>query len=165
MSKIYYYEDFLGDALQDVGSFSFTQDEIIQFAVQFDPQSFHTDPEAAERSIYGGLIASGWHTCSRTMRLMCDTYLIETASSGSPGIDNISWIKPVRPGDVISVRRTTLEHRMSRSNPQRGLVLSEFTLTNQNGEKVMTMKAWSMILSREALFSGDFEDEPWDGKS
>lgn len=153
MSKRYYYEDFLGDDLQDVGSFSLTEDEIIAFAVQFDPQIFHTDPQAAKQSIYGGLIASGWHTCARTMRLMCDTYLLETASSGSPGLENISWIKPVRPGDVISVRRTTLESRLSRSHPERGLVLSEFALTNQDGEKVMTMKAWSMILSREALFS------------
>lgn len=153
MSKRYYYEDFLGEDLQDVGSFSFTEDEIIAFAIQFDPQIFHIDPQAAKQSIYGGLIASGWHTCSRTMRLMCDAYLLETASSGSPGLENISWIKPVRPGDVITVRRTTLDSRLSRSHPERGLVLSEFTLTNQNGETVMTMKAWSMILSREALFS------------
>ncbi|MBU4611709.1 MaoC family dehydratase [Achromobacter sp. GG226] len=151
MNKRYYYEDFLGDGLQDVGSFSFTEDEVIAFASQFDPQSFHTDRDAAAHSIYGGLIASGWHTCSRTMRLMCDAYLLETASSGSPGVENISWIKPVRPGDVIQVRRTTLEHRLSRSHPGRGLVLSEFTLTNQQGEKVMTMRAWSMIQSRETL--------------
>ncbi len=153
MNKRYYYEDFLGEGLQEVGSFSLDKDEIIAFARQFDPQSFHTDEAAARQSIYGGLIASGWHTCARTMRLMCDAYLLETASSGSPGIEKVSWILPVRPGDVISVRRTTLESRLSSSKPGRGLVLSEFTLTNQDGETVMTMRAWSMILSRDALAS------------
>lgn len=144
-----HFEDFVPGEDHDLGSFSFTKEEIIDFARQFDPQTFHTDEIAAVDSHFGGLVASGWHTCSRLMRLMCDSYLLDAAAGGSPGVEGINWLKPVYPGDVISVRRTTLEARPSRSKPDRGMVLSEVTLTNQNREVVMTMRAWTMMFKRE----------------
>jgi len=143
-------EDFEVGQRDELGSFSMTKEEIIEFATQFDPQVFHTDEAAAENSSFGGLVASGWHTCAKLMRTMCDAYLLDAASGGSPGVENISWLKPVRPGDVISAVRTTLEVRPSRSKPDRGMVLSEVELTNQKGERVMTMRAWSMLFRRSA---------------
>ncbi len=146
-----YLEDFEVGQNHAVGSFSMTKEEIIEFATRFDPQPFHIDEGAAQQSPFGGLIASGWHTCAKLMRTMCDAYLLKAAGAGSPGIENISWIKPVRPGDVISVVRETEKINPSRSKPDRGMVLSKFTLTNQNGEVVMTMSGWGMFFRRGAV--------------
>lgn len=146
-----YLEDFEVGQTSDVGSFSMEKDEIIEFASRYDPQPFHIDEAAAQQSPFGGLIASGWHTCAKLMRTMCDAYLLKAAGAGSPGIENISWIKPVRPGDVISVIRTTEKVNPSRSKPDRGMVLSSYTLTNQNGELVMTMSGWGMFFRRGAV--------------
>lgn len=145
-----HFEDFVPGEAHELGSFSFTKEEIIDFARQFDPQTFHTDEVAAVDSHFGGLVASGWHTCSRLMRLMCDAYLLDAATGGSPGVEAINWLKPIYPGDVISARRVTLEARRSRSKPDRGMVLSEVTLTNQKQEAVMVMRAWSMMFLRAA---------------
>jgi acyl dehydratase len=106
------------------------------------------DEAAAKRSIYGGLIASGWHTCAMVMRMMCDAYLLDSDSVGSPGIDNLKWLKPVRPGDTISARRTTLETRASKSKPDIGIVNNLWEVFNQKGEMVMSMQGYGMFRRR-----------------
>lgn len=145
-----YLEDFTVGERHDVGTFTMDKDEIVDFARQFDPQPFHIDEDAAKASPFGGLIASGWHTCAKLMRTMCDAYLLKAGGAGSPGIENISWIKPVRPGDTISILRETEKVNPSRSKPDRGMVLSKYTLTNQHGEVVMTMQGWGMFFRRDA---------------
>jgi acyl dehydratase len=100
--------------------------------------------------MFGGLIASGWHTCSLAMRMICDAYLLETASAGSPGVENVRWLKPVRPGDTLRLRLEVIEARPSRSRPDVGIVRNRWEMTNQHGEAVMTMEGWGMIHRREA---------------
>ena len=140
-----WWEDFsVGDSTE-MGRHTFTEEEIVAFARQFDPQPFHIDREAAKASIYGGLIASGWHTCSVGMRMMCETYINRSISMGSPGVDNIRWLKPVRPGDTLVYSRTVLEARSSRSRPEAGLVKSRWEAVNQRGERVLTMEGWGML--------------------
>ena len=132
----------------EMGSHTFSEAEIIDFARQFDPQPFHVDPVAAKDSFFKGLIASGWHTCAIAMRLMVDKYVARSASLGSPGLDNIRWLAPVRAGDTISYRRTTTASRPSESKPDIGLVHSRWEAVNQRGEKVMTMEGWGMFRRR-----------------
>jgi acyl dehydratase len=150
MATKYYYEDLAATPSDNIGSRSITSEEIIRFAREYDPQPFHVDPEAAKRSPYGGLIASGWMTCAVVMRMMCDAYLLESASLGSPGIDNVKWLKPVRPGDTITVVRKTLEARKSASKPDRGIIRSLWEVTNQDGETVMTMEGLGIFRCRPA---------------
>ena len=140
-----YWEDFEAGATVEMGRHTFTQAEIIDFARQFDPQPFHTDPEAAKASEFGGLIASGWHTCAVAMRMLCDNYLNRSVSLGSPGIENVRWLVPVRAGDTLSYRRVVLEARASRSRPDRGLVKSRTEAVNQKGETVLTFEGWGMF--------------------
>lgn len=142
---VLWWEDFEVGEIVEMGRHTFTEPEIIAFGRQFDPQPFHTDPAAARDSIYGGLIASGWHTCAVGMRLMCETYVNRTASMGSPGVENIRWLKPVRAGDTLSYRRQVLEARPSRSRPAAGLVKSRWEAVNQEGEIVLTMEGWGMF--------------------
>jgi acyl dehydratase len=144
-----YFEDYFVGALHEFGSITVEEDEVTSFARRFDPQPFHTDPEAAKESIFGGLIASGWHTASLMMRLVVDNYLDATTSLGSPGVDELRWLKPVRPGDVLSVRATVLEAIRSRSKPDRGLVRTRVEMLNQHGEVVMTLKAMNLMRCRE----------------
>ncbi|HIJ68705.1 MAG TPA: MaoC family dehydratase [Deltaproteobacteria bacterium] len=143
-------EDFVVGSVSEFGSIAVEEAEIIDFARRFDPQVFHTDPEAAKRSIYGGLIASGWHTASMMMRLIVDHYLPGARSLGSPGIDELRWILPVRPGDELSIRVTVMEANRSRSKPDRGVVRSLVEVLNQNHEVVLTMKAINLLLCRDA---------------
>lgn len=146
--QLLYWEDFpVGDTME-MGSHTFTEAEIIDFARQFDPQPFHIDPAAAKNSFFRGLIASGWHTCAIAMRLMVDKYVARSASLGSPGLDNIRWLAPVRAGDTISYRRTTTAARASESKPGVGLLHSRWEATNQRGEMVMTMEGWGMFRRR-----------------
>ena len=153
-APLLYWEDFpVGDTME-MGSHTFTEPEIIAFARQFDPQPFHIDPAAAKNSFFKGLIASGWHTCSVAMRLMVDKYVGRSASLGSPGLDNIRWLAPVRAGDTISYRRTTTAARPSESKPGIGLVHSRWEATNQRGETVMTMEGWGMFRRRPPQESG-----------
>jgi acyl dehydratase len=140
-----WWEDFKVGEVIEMGRHTFTEAEIIAFARQFDPQPFHTDPAAARHSIYGGLIASGWQTCAIGMRLMCETYINRAVSMGSPGVDNVRWLKPVRPGDTLTYRRQALEARPSRSRPDAGLVKSHWEAVNQDGEVVLTMEGWGMF--------------------
>lgn len=143
-----FWEDFKVGEVEQIGGKKVERDEVIDFARQFDPQPFHVDEAAAKQSMYGGLIASGWHTCSMVMRMMCDAYLLQSASVGSPGIDNLKWLKPVRPGDTIRAQRTTLESRTSKSRPEIGIVRNLWEVFNQEGELVMTMEGYGMFRRR-----------------
>jgi acyl dehydratase len=146
-----YFEDYIAGTVHEFGSVTIEADEVIAFAKRYDPQPFHVDPEAAKETIFGGLIASGWHTGSLIMRLYADHYLSHVASLASPGIDEQRWLKPVRPDDKLSVRVTILDTRRSRSKPDRGLVHSFIEVFNQNQEVVMTMKVINILRCREAI--------------
>jgi acyl dehydratase len=141
-----YFEDFPEGLTVELGTVEFTADAIIEFARQFDPQPMHVDPDAAKGSIYAGLIASGWHTASAYMRLLVDAVVKESASVGSPGVDNLRWLKPVRPGDTLSGRLTVLEAKPSNSRPEWGIVRSRGEMTNQHGEVVMRVEAVNFFL-------------------
>jgi acyl dehydratase len=141
-----YWEDFSEGTVFDLGPYTLTQAELLEFARKYDPQPFHTDARAAEASIYGGLIASGWHTCAIVMRTLYDQVLSRAASLGSPGVDQLRWLKPVRPGDTLRTRLTVLEARPSQSKPDRGVVRSRWEVFNQTGELVMTMQGVNMYL-------------------
>ena len=145
-----YFEDYVIGQCHEFGSISVEADEVIAFARRFDPQPFHTDPEAGKRSIYGGMIASGWHTAALMMRLFVDHYLSHVASLGSPGVDELRWLKPVYPGDVLSLRVTILEANRSRSKPDRGIIRSDIQVLNQRHDIVMTMKALNFLRCRES---------------
>ena len=145
-----YFEDYIPGAIHEFGSITVEESAIIEFARKFDTQVFHLDPVAARETMYGGLIASGWHTAALMMRLYVDHYLPTTASLGSPGIDELRWLKQVRPGDVLSLRVTILEANRSRSKPDRGIVRSFLEVMNQTGEVVMTMKGVNLLLCRPA---------------
>lgn len=148
MTGKYYWEDFyVGQCLQ-LGQRHVTREEVLEFARRYDPQPFHTDEEAARGSIFGGLIASGWHTCAITMRLLCDQLLARAACIGSPGMDSIRWLKPVRPGDTLRAQWTVLEMRPSGSKPDRGLLRSRWEVFNQCGELVMTLESRAMYRRR-----------------
>ena len=133
-----YWEDIKQGEVVGLGSHTMDKERMVAFAREFDPQPFHTDEKAAEASMWGGLIASGWLTGSTLMRLFCDGFLKDTASLGSPGIDELRWLKPVRPGDTLTARLTVTETTASRSKPDRGIVRSVMELFNQHGEVVMT---------------------------
>ena len=143
-----YWEDFKVGEVEQIGAKRVDKDEIIAFARQFDPQPFHVDEAAAKQSMYGGLIASGWHTGAMVMRMMCDAYLLQSASAGSPGLDNLKWLKPVRPGDTIRAQRTTLETRASKSKPDIGIVSNLWEVFNQDGEMVMSIQGYGMFRRR-----------------
>ena len=150
-SKDRYFEDYIPGAVFEYGEIRVDGAEIIEFASRFDPQDMHVDPEAARRGRFGGLIASGWHTGAMMMRLLADNFLPKAASLASPGIDELRWIKPVRPADALSVRVTVLEAKRSRSKPDRGIIRSLIEVSNQRGELVMSMKAINLLLCRGAL--------------
>jgi acyl dehydratase len=145
-----YWEDFTAGQTDEIGRHTFSEQEMIEFARQFDPQPFHTDPEAAKQSFFGGLIASGWHTCAIAMRLMVQKYIGQAASAGSPGVDNIRWRAPVRPGDTITYRRVIVASRPSQSKLDLGLLQTRTEALNQRGEIVMTMEGWGLFRRRPA---------------
>lgn len=143
-----YFEDFeVGDS-QDLGSHTITRDEIIEFAEQYDPQPFHVNEDAAKESMYGGLIASGWHTGSLCMRQVAAGLLTDAASMGGRGVDDFRWHKPVRPGDTLTVRGSVVETATSKRNPERGYVDYECVMANQDGDTVMSMIGLLMIRRR-----------------
>jgi acyl dehydratase len=145
---VLYFEDFPPGDVRESPARTVTREEILAFARQFDPQPFHTDDERARASIYGGLIASGWHTVAIYMRLMWETFLKDTASLGSPGVDEVRWLKPVRPGDTLRARFTVIEAVPSRSKPDRGMVRSLSEVFNQRGELVMTLRGMGLFARR-----------------
>lgn len=144
------FEDFHMGQVLEFGSRTVGREEILAFAAEFDPQPFHLDASAADASLLGGLLASGWHTCALTMRMMCDAYLLDSTSQGSPGLENIRWLRPVRPGDTLHVRMTVLETRASKNRPQIGLVRSNWEVFNQRDEAVLQMEGWGMFGRRAA---------------
>ena len=143
-----YFEDYPQGATFELGSIAVTAEEVESFARRYDPQAFHVDPQAAADSMFGGIIASGWHTGSLIMRLLVQGYLSQASSLGSPGIDELRWLRPVRPGDVLSVRVTVVEANRSRSKPDRGVVRSLIEARNQDGEPVMSMRALNLVRCR-----------------
>jgi acyl dehydratase len=143
-----YFEDFPPGAVFEAGNVTVSEAEIVEFATRYDPQPFHIDADAAQDSIYGGLIASGWHTSALMMRQLVDGVIGETAALGSPGVDELRWLLPVRPGDTLSVRLTVTEARVSRSKPDRGLVRCRFEVTNQAGVLVMQMHGLMFVYCR-----------------
>lgn len=147
---LFYFEDFEPGMGFDLGERTLSKEEIVAFAADYDPQPFHVDEEAAEQSAFGGLIASGWHTAAVFMRLYVDGLLSRAASMGSPGVEELRWLKPVRPGDALHARLTVLDTVPSGSNPNRGTVHLYSEVLNDRGETVMTMKARGLFARREA---------------
>jgi acyl dehydratase len=132
----YYWDDFTPGWTYESPSRALSAEEMVRFAREYDPQVFHTDPEGAKETPFGGLIASGWQTCGVMMRLMCDGYLVDSACLGSPGLDELRWLKPVRPGDALRLRSTVLEQTPSQKQFTRGTVKFRWEMLNQNGEVV-----------------------------
>ncbi len=144
-----FFEDFHPGEVLEFGDYLVTEDEIIDFAKRYDPQPFHVDHQAAEQSIYGGLIASGWMTGSIVMRMLVDHFIAPASSMGSPGVDEIRWPKPVRPGDRLKLRVTVVETRRSQSKPDRGIVQLQQEAINQDGETVMSIRGMGLYKCRE----------------
>ena len=146
-----YFEDYIPGSVFEFGTVAVSEADIIDFGRRFDPQFFHTNPAAAARGPFGGLIASGWHTGSLAMRLFVDHYLSTVASLGSPGVDELRWTRPVRPGDLLRIRVAVLEARRSRSKPDRGIVRTLIEVLNQDGEVVMSLTAMNLLRCRLAV--------------
>ncbi len=136
-----YLEDITVGEKFEFGCYEVTAEEIIDYARRYDPQPIHLDDDAAREAGLGGLIASGWHSTGMYMRMLVDHVLIGGSTMPSPGADEIRWLKPVRPGDVLSIRGEALEARPSRSKPDRGIVRWRYEMINQDGEAVMSLIA------------------------
>lgn len=143
-----YFEDYRVGEQVEFGSYRMTEEQIIAFARDFDPQPFHVDKDAARQSVYGGLVASGWHTASAMMRMMVDHFISPKTSMGSPGMDEIRWLKPVRPGDTLRVRVTVLSAKRSTNKPDRGVIDQRVEVINQHGDVVMASKGIGMYRCR-----------------
>jgi acyl dehydratase len=144
-----YFEDYVPGSVHEFGSIAVDEQEVLEFGRRYVPLSYHVDKEAAKKSIYGGLIASGWQTAALMMRLYSENYLSTVANLGSPGGDELRWDKPVFPGDELSVRATVLEARRSESRPDRGIVRTFIEVLNQKKEVVMSMKMVNFVRCRE----------------
>jgi acyl dehydratase len=149
-----YFEDYVAGAVHEFGAIAVTEQEVLDFGKRFVPLSYHTDPELAKKSIFGRLIASGWHTAALMMRLYTDHYLSKVANLGSPGADELKWDKPVFPGDELSIRVTVLEARRSESKPDRGIVRSFVEVLNRRHEVVMSVRMVNFVKSRTRLDAG-----------
>jgi acyl dehydratase len=147
LSKPRWFEDFPVGAVFEFGSITVTEPEIIAFARQFDPQTMHTDPVAAAQGPTGGLIASGWHTMALMMRMYADHVLPDNGLP-APGVDEVRWLQPVRPGDTLRMRVTIEEARVSRSKPDRGVVRPFSEVLNQHGEVVLTVRPINLVRRR-----------------
>jgi acyl dehydratase len=149
-----YFDDFQPGEILELGSYKVPREEIIAFARQFDPQPFHIDEEAGRRSIFGGIVASGWHTAVICHRLLVDSVVSKSASLGSPGLDELRWLLPVRPEDVLSARVEVLSLTPSRSKPDRGAIKFRLEVRNQKGEIVMTELATALFSRRQPSTTG-----------
>jgi acyl dehydratase len=143
-----FFEDFRVGDVTEIGPVTVTQEEIVEFASRYDPQPFHVDAEAAAQTIYGGLIASGWHTTALFMGMFVRAVLLDSASLGSPGVEEIRWLAPVRPDDVLRGRSTILAARPSEKDPRRGTVSTLNEVLNQDDVVVMTLKARGFFAKR-----------------
>jgi acyl dehydratase len=146
VSDLLYFEDVKVGDTERFGRYEVTREEIIEYARQFDPQPFHLDEEAAKASPFGGLIASGWHTGAMLIRMLNDHSIPRAATSGALGFDDLKWVKPVRPGDILSVETRVLDKAESRSRPEIGVVKVESRVLNQAGELKMSLV--SIVLYR-----------------
>ena len=150
MSTAWWFEDYIVGTNREFGEIIVTESAIVEFARLYDPQLFHLDRGAAQESVFQGLIASGWHTASMTMRLLVDHYLSPQSSLGSPGVDKLRWLVPVRPNDQLSVSATVINARPSKSRPNQGIVRSQIKTLKQNKVVVMEFSALMMIRCRKA---------------
>ena len=145
------FEDFAVGTVLPLGAYAVTLDEVRAFAAEFDPQPFHLDETAAAASMLGGIAASGWHTCAMMMRLMFDAYIGDSSSQGSPGVDFVRWLAPVRPGDVLTGHSTVLSARRSASRPTLGIAKLSTVLANGQGATVAQAEYTLLLLTREGL--------------
>jgi acyl dehydratase len=145
-----FFDDFASGATETYGPIRVTKNDIVSFARAYDPQPFHMGEEAAKATFVGTLIASGWHTCVVNMRLIADGFLLDSASMGAPGIEEVKWLRPVRPGDGLRSRVSVLDARPSRSRPELGLVQFRFDVLNQADEVVLSQRNWIMFARRGA---------------
>jgi acyl dehydratase len=145
-----YFEDYPVGTTGEYGAVPVSQEDIIEFAQKYDPQKFHLDPAAAASSSFGGLVASGWHTSAIMMRLLADNFLPKGSSLGSPGLDELRWLRPVRPGDELSIRATVTAARRSKSKPDRGVVRTLIEVFNQHHELVMSVSSVNLFFVRPA---------------
>lgn len=143
-----YFEDYEIGQRFPLGSTSFTEEEIVSFGTAYDPQPFHVDSAAARNSLYGGVITSGWHIAAKLMRLFVDNYIDPRTALGSPGVDEVRWLKPVRPGDTLTAYVECAGKTPSRSKPTLGVINEHWHVTNQNDELVMTLKGINMVRRR-----------------
>lgn len=143
-----YFEDYLPGSTYEYGPISVSEADIIEFAKKFDPQDIHTNPEKAGQGPFGGLIASGWHTGSLMMRLFVDNYISSVAAIASPGVDELRWTKPVRPGDSLWIRVAVIDSRRSQSKPHLGIVRVQVEVINQHREAVMSLKSANLLKCR-----------------
>jgi acyl dehydratase len=141
----------LGEVIE-LGTVAFSRKDILEFARQYDPQPFHVNEAEARVSVFGGLIASGWHTASACMRLIVENFLNHTRSMGSPGIDEMRWLRPVRPGEVLRLRGTVIAIEPSKTREDRGRVRFLFEGVNQAGERAITVRSTFIIGKRRAFF-------------
>jgi acyl dehydratase len=145
----FYFEDFYPGRVFEHGPRIVTREEILAFAAEFDPQPMHLDEAAAQGSLLGGLSASGWHACCLFMRMLADSFVLDSASMGAPGVDEVRWLIPVRPGDMLRFRAEVQDARPSKSRPEMGLVRFSFALINQSGAQAMTLASSLMIIRRD----------------
>ena len=145
MAITIFWEDLQPGTVRELGTTSVSVEEIKEFAAKYDPQPFHLDEEKARNSLFGGLVASGWQTACLAMRLTVDNMMRDSASQGSPGLESLKWLKPVHPGDALSLRHTILESRPLKSRPDTGLVRSRWEMFNQHGDKVLEMEGYGMF--------------------
>jgi len=159
MSRLF-FEDFLPGSVDLPGSVTVSRDDILAFAREYDPQPFHLDEEAAQQAFAAGLIASGWHSCALMMRLVAEGLLLDSSCMGAPGIEEVRWMKPVRPGDTLRARCTTLDTKTSRSRPEMGLVHFRLELLNQREEVVLDQVNWIIFGRRDGVASSEAGDKP-----
>jgi acyl dehydratase len=145
-----YFEDYREGEQFEFGEHLVTEHDIIEFATRYDPQPFHVDKEAASKTVFGGIIASGWMTASIGMRLLVDHFISTKSSMGSPGVDELRFVQPVRPGDVLKLRVSIMSTRKSQTKPDRGVLQFYEEIVNQNGEVVLSLKGWGMNHTRES---------------
>ena len=143
-----WFDDYVPGTVSEFGPVRVDEAEVVEFGRRFDPQPFHVDAEAAAAGPFGGLIASGWHTCALMMRLLADQYLSPASSLGSPGVDELRWLRPVRPGDELTLRTTVAGARRSRSKPDRGVLTTRIELVDAAGNGVLRMLATNLVLVR-----------------
>lgn len=155
-----WFEDYAEGEVFEFGDHLVTEEEIVEFARRYDPQAFHLDHAAAAATHFGGLVGSGWMSCAIMMRLLCDHYISPLSSMGSPGIDRVRWLLPVRPGDRLRARVTIVQARASRTRPDRGIVSAHQELINQRGEVVMTLEGNGFYLRRPVAASAAQAAEP-----